>query len=69
MAKKDPENIQDKDRQITGEEISPDIEQKNNEDKNAIPTKETKVKNASASGLGTIGRNDETEKIDQADRD
>ena len=60
MAKKDFGNTQNRDRRNKEEQGSSAINERNNNQNDDMEvTRETNVKNANASGLGSIGRNDE----------
>jgi len=64
MAKKDPDIKEDIDR---GEKKEQNISIKKDDAPNDIASSETEVKNASATGLGAMGRNDQ-ENNEQATR-
>ena len=60
MRKKDPEFNENIDRSVEKDKTSPAADESNQTDKDNIAKGQfTKVKNASASGLGTMGRSDE----------
>ena len=59
MRKKDPEFSENIDRTAENEKTSQAADEISRSDNNADNSQFTNVKNASASGLGTMGRSDE----------
>ena len=61
MAKKDFENMENKDRRGKDDQGSSGINETRKDDDSLEANVKTRVKNANASGLGSIGRSEEKE--------